>query len=215
MWFPGIALPVTGMQFQQGRARSRREAFRLDHVTFDPDGHVHVTEQRRWSRRNRGIGNAVPVGDGRFLWLAITIGDPSNLRDVATVTAATYPGQPQGAHGTARVQAFSDAVRGSTGVILRMNGAAPWTPSLIHFAVIAVPLGAPSYEGKYLALPEDHPDVVHTEPPGMIKIPVQQKVATLSPSWVLQFVTAWYPGKLDPSLAASMTAPQRLIARAR
>jgi hypothetical protein len=210
MWFPGLALPVSGVEFQLGRGKSSRQSFHLDHVTLAPATRdLHITTQG--SRARRGLGRSMPLGSDRLFWLALTVGETTQLREVAQRTVARFGGLPDGHHGTARAQAVKAAVEGSPSLVLRMNGPRPWLHSLVHFAVIAVPLGAAPYQGSYLAMPNESPHFVPTEPPGMKKIPVQVRQARLSPEWVLQFVTAWCPGRLRSPIAASMTAPGRLV----
>ena len=197
IFFPGFK--SSGIECYRGTSRQYCRTFDLDHISLEKgfdQWHFTTPEPRRHQR----VGKTKPLGQGRFLWLGMSIADQNVLRELKAETVVTWQTPPSDSR--RRFEVFRQAREGAEFLWLALHEEAlvRLGRTFLHFAFIVGPVGFPDYEGHELNLPFGSPFLTDRLP-NLEGLRLRSGRLSLGAKVEVQIVGALLPGGLRVPVA--------------
>ena len=204
VFFPAHPDTIDTVQTFRSEVETANRAFAFDHASLERNLKTwHVTSTS--SKDHVGGPRTLPLGDGRVLWLGMSVASASVLRPLRneTVITAEVPGTD--ARRRADVVKAARENMAFPIVSLSTDVPPPFDGGFLHFAVIAGPKGFADYTGYELGFPFGSPYVVGGLSPLPAGLPLRSHRIAFSDTVDLQIVCAQLPGAL--SVPIGFTSP--------
>lgn len=195
IFFPGFVDSHNGIEGHKGNSLRWQQGFKFDHATLEKDRRSwHLTS--RDSADHLGGPRTLPLGEGRFLWMGISIADASVLRLLNQETLIQFS-CPAG-DGQRRREVFRNAREGAKFPIVSLNedGSNMGVETFLHFGLIVGPKGFAYYSGAELGFPIGSPYLDTPLPQVLTGIACRSHRLELSAETDLQITVCRLPGRL-------------------
>lgn len=193
LFFPGFNFLPKSLQSFRGKAEQWDRTFEVDHVSLEKNlKRWHATSSK--SGEHLHGGKTIPLGDGRILWVGMSVREETVLREVKkeTVVSAQVPTSDS----NRRVYVLKKCREGVEfpWVSLPTGARTPHRKSFLHFAFIVGPRGFPLYEGGELGLPFGSSVLSRPLPKELKQLPARSQRLSFGTEMDMQIVSLCLPG---------------------
>jgi len=196
LFFPGCKKTIEPIVGFHGNRLRWNQVFNLDHMSLERGfRNWHISSSK--STAHLGKLPTADLGEGRYLWFAISLSQNTVFREFQKRTIITT--KAPSSDSKRRTQVFFNSRDGANFHILGVHPDARnmFPEGFLHISIIVGPSGFDLYRGEKHGYPENSPFLSKPLPIGSLQIPVRLHILSLSDSVDIQITTAWLPGALN------------------
>lgn len=202
IFFPGFDFIPARIVAYKGQGLNVDKNVSIDHLTLEPDFKTwHATTQ---SGKHFGGPTTFELGEGRRLWLGMSIAIPEVLRPLKKRTLVKA--EVASSDVARRTKIFETARSASSYPLTVPNPDTDLSsPAMFyHFSFIVGPVGFPDYEGQEHAYPTQAP-FLEQHLPNAVRVPISAYRLSLAPHCDIQITMMKLPGQM--TLPMGFTGP--------
>lgn len=199
LFFPGYNFKPDKFLAYQGPGLNHDRNLPIDHISLEKDQESwHCTSPK--SKNHFGGPRTMDLGEGRVLWLGMSIGGPDVLRPVRKRTVIKAAVAASDA--TRRTEIFQKAREAVSYPLIQPNrtNGAPTGPYFYHYSFIVGPVGFPDYHGAEHGFPLGSPFLENGLPENA-QIPSVTYRLSLAPYCDMLISMMIMPGKMTVPIA--------------